>query len=166
MRPALNAHPEWGYLAPPPGLLRSLRIAVVGAAIGACAGAAAVVSLIDRPAADESVAARTMVQVVPAPPAPAVARAADPGAAESGAVTTTEHLGSAAILAELPQMSTDASAAAAPQGKANQKPRDSNGWRTAQRGSQIARGPLPLMPSARMRATIGANWSGDQRDAY
>ncbi len=63
MRFADNFNPEWGYLAPAPGFMRTARVALVAAAIGATSGAAVVVALIDQPAAEEtSVAARTLVQ--------------------------------------------------------------------------------------------------------
>ncbi len=64
MRHAGNFNPEWGYLAPVPSFMRTARIVVVAAAIGATAGAAVVFSLVDRPAAEESVAARTLAQSV------------------------------------------------------------------------------------------------------
>jgi hypothetical protein len=60
MRRAGNFNPEWGYLAPVPGFLRTARIVVVATAVGATAGAAVVFSLVDRPVAEESVAARTL----------------------------------------------------------------------------------------------------------
>jgi hypothetical protein len=59
MRFAGNFNPEWGYLAPAPSFIRTVRIAMVAAAVGATAGAAVVFSLVDRPTAEESVAART-----------------------------------------------------------------------------------------------------------
>ncbi len=62
MRRAANFNPEWGYLAPAPTLMRSARLVLVATAIGASAGAAVVFSLIDRPVAEQSVAARTLVQ--------------------------------------------------------------------------------------------------------
>lgn len=65
MRSAGNFNPEWGYLAPAPSFMRSVRIAAVAAAVGASAGAAVVFSLLDRPAAVESVAARTLAQSGP-----------------------------------------------------------------------------------------------------
>lgn len=119
MRPAGYFNPEWGYLAPAPGFVRILRIVVVAAAVGATAGAATVFSLIEHPAADESVAARTMAVESPAAPAalptlaalqvpqplqPAVsaqerARAAS---AESGTTTTVARPASGAALAESP----------------------------------------------------------------
>jgi hypothetical protein len=61
MRIAENFNPEWGYLAPAPSFMRTARIVVVAATIGASAGGAVVFSLIERPLAEEpSVAARTM----------------------------------------------------------------------------------------------------------
>jgi hypothetical protein len=78
MRHAGNFNPEWGYLAPAPNFLRTTRLFVVAAAIGATASAAVVFSLMDRPAAETSVAARTLVQPVepalPARSAPLVAQ--------------------------------------------------------------------------------------------
>jgi hypothetical protein len=62
MRRSAKFNPEWGYLAPAPSFVRSARLVIVAAAIGATAGAAVVFSLVDRPAAEVSVAARTLVQ--------------------------------------------------------------------------------------------------------
>ena len=78
MRHAGNFNPEWGYIAPAPNFLRTARLFVVAAVIGATASAAVVFSLMDRPAAETSVAARTLVQPVepalPARSAPLVAQ--------------------------------------------------------------------------------------------
>lgn len=65
MRFAGNFHPEWGYLAPAPSFLRTARVALVAAAVGATAGAGVVLSLTDRPV-ETSVAARTLVRPVEA----------------------------------------------------------------------------------------------------
>jgi hypothetical protein len=68
MRSAGNFHPEWGYLAPAPGFMRTVRIALVATAIGATAGAVVVVSLVDRPgSADDnsSIAAHALVTSAP-----------------------------------------------------------------------------------------------------
>jgi hypothetical protein len=62
MRHAPSFHPEWGYLAPRPGFIRTARLVIVASAVGAAAGAAVVISLVDRPPAEGSVAARTLVQ--------------------------------------------------------------------------------------------------------
>jgi hypothetical protein len=58
---ARNVNPEWGYVAPAPSVMRMARLILVAAIIGATAGAATVFSLLDRPVAQESVAARTLV---------------------------------------------------------------------------------------------------------
>lgn len=57
-----NFNPEWGYLAPRPGFLRTARIVLLAGAIGTVGGMAVAVALVARPAADISVAARTMAQ--------------------------------------------------------------------------------------------------------
>lgn len=68
MRYAGNSHPEWGYLAPAPSFLRTARIVIVATAVGATAGAGVVFALVDRPAAESSVAARTLVRPTAAAP--------------------------------------------------------------------------------------------------
>jgi hypothetical protein len=90
MRSAGNFHPEWGYLAPAPSFMRTLRIALVATAIGATAGAVVMVSLVARPGAstaDSSIAAHALVTAVPpvhsASAAVVPAQAAVPPAAAS-----------------------------------------------------------------------------------
>jgi hypothetical protein len=61
MRYDRNFNPEWGYVAPAPSVMRTARLIAVAAIIGATAGASTVFSLLDRPVAEESVAARTLV---------------------------------------------------------------------------------------------------------
>lgn len=81
MRSAGNFHPEWGYLAPAPSLMRTARIALVATAIGATAGAVVVVSLVDRPGSNDdntSIAAHALVTgapIITAPVSPAAAAA-------------------------------------------------------------------------------------------
>jgi hypothetical protein len=58
-----NFNPEWGYLAPRPGMIRSFRMALLAGAIGTVAGMAVAVAFIAHPAVDLSVAARTMAQL-------------------------------------------------------------------------------------------------------
>jgi hypothetical protein len=58
-----NFNPEWGYLAPRPGFIRSFRMALFAGAIGTVAGMAVAVAFVARPAVDLSVAARTMAQL-------------------------------------------------------------------------------------------------------
>jgi hypothetical protein len=66
MRHVGNFNPEWGYLAPAPSLLRTARVLLVATAIGAITSAAVIFSLIDRPAAETTIAARTLVLSAPA----------------------------------------------------------------------------------------------------
>jgi hypothetical protein len=58
---ARNVNPEWGYIAPAPSVMRTARLIAIATIIGATGGAAAVFSLLDRPLAEETVAARTLV---------------------------------------------------------------------------------------------------------
>ena len=110
MRQAGNFNPEWGYLAPAPNFMRTLRIVVVSAAVGSTGGAAVVFSLIDRPAAEASVAARTMAADAPSASvavqapvlAPVAAQAVHPLASEAGVATTMERPAGGAALAESP----------------------------------------------------------------
>jgi hypothetical protein len=77
MRSAGNFHPEWGYLAPAPSFMRSVRTALVATAIGAIAGAVVVVSLVSHPGANDnnsSIAAHALVTTnAPVVAAPTVA---------------------------------------------------------------------------------------------
>ena len=68
MRYDRNFHPEWGYVAAAPSVMRTVRLIAVAAIIGATASAATVFSLLDRPVAEESVAARTLVTPDPGRP--------------------------------------------------------------------------------------------------
>ncbi|MDE1973864.1 MAG: hypothetical protein KGI48_11840 [Hyphomicrobiales bacterium] len=110
MRRSANFNPEWGYLAPAPNFMRTLRIVVVAAAVGATGGAAVVFSLIDRETPEVSVAARTLATDAPlaaaavsAPALPPVtAQAMRPVASELGVVSTSERPAGAASLAESP----------------------------------------------------------------
>jgi hypothetical protein len=89
MRSAGNFSPEWGYLAPAPNFMRTARIVVVATAIGAIAGAGVVLSLVDRPAADNdqaSVSAHAIVSSVET--APATAAASNATAAAPVNITT------------------------------------------------------------------------------
>jgi hypothetical protein len=82
MRSAGNFHPEWGYLAPAPSFMRTARIVLVATAIGATAGAAVIISLVQRPAADAanmSIAAHALVTSVTAVDEPPVAFAPTDG---------------------------------------------------------------------------------------
>jgi hypothetical protein len=78
MRSAGNFHPQWGYLAPAPSFLRGVRVVLVATAVGATAGAAVVVSLLERPGADadNSIAAHALVTSPPVAAAPPVSTSA------------------------------------------------------------------------------------------
>jgi hypothetical protein len=104
MRHAGNFNPEWGYLAPAPNLVRTTRLFVVAAAIGATASAAVVFSLMDRTAAETSVAARTLVQPVEPPARGAPLMAQLQTQSEQASVSQTQR--------------ADASSAMRPQGAA------------------------------------------------
>jgi hypothetical protein len=68
MRSAGNFHPDWGYLAPAPSFMRTARVVLVATAIGATAGAAVMISLVQHPAtdaADAPIAAHALVTSVP-----------------------------------------------------------------------------------------------------
>jgi hypothetical protein len=75
MRSAGNFSPEWGYLAPAPSFMRTARVVLVATAVGATAGAAVVLSLVDRPATEgeaTAVAAHAIVTSVQAATVPAM----------------------------------------------------------------------------------------------
>jgi hypothetical protein len=75
MRSAGNFSPEWGYLAPVPSFMRTVRVVLVATAVGATAGAAVVLSLVERPAAQgdkTAVAAHPIVTSAQAAPATAM----------------------------------------------------------------------------------------------
>jgi hypothetical protein len=90
MRHTGNFNPEWGYVAPAPNFLRTVRVLAV---IGAMASAAVVFSLTDQPVAETSVAARTLVQPVePAPPTRSAPLVAQPQTqSEQTSVSQTER---------------------------------------------------------------------------
>jgi len=187
MRRAANFNPEWGYLAPAPSFMRTMRIVVVATAVGATAGAAVVFSLVDRPAAEESVAARTLaVEPAAALAAPAVAelparaerqlqsaalsqpppppaRPGAPAAAESGAASTIARSAGVAVLAESPPVTDPppARAGMVPNGTPLQTlaiRKPQLGWRSAAPPSPPAvRGPLALLRSPAARGATGVN---------
>jgi hypothetical protein len=172
MRFAGNFNPEWGYLAPAPSFIRTVRIAVVAAAVGASAGAAVVFSLADHPAAEQSVAARTLAR--PADFAPARTRSQAvrlqvPTAApvqaqsESGASSTIQRPASIAALAEVPA-ATDAAppqaVAPTPAAALLQKKRAKRHHSAPRREEAYGdvKGPLALLRSFSARATNGSSW--------
>lgn len=93
MRSAGNFNPEWGYLAPAPSFMRTARAVLVATAIGATAGAAVVISLIDRPADDagkaRSITAHAIVTGVQAATAPTTPPAAAAAASVAAPISLT-----------------------------------------------------------------------------
>jgi len=186
MRFVGNFNPEWGYLAPAPSFIRTVRIAVVAAAVGATAGAAVVFSLVDRPTAEESVAARTLarpldsaasrtaslqvsgpaVQGQAKPDAaaqgqsvllsPANAAAVSPAASETGASSTIQLPASIAALAEPPAV-TDIPAPSAPSLQKKRVKRHHSAPRREEANGDV-KGPLALLRSFSARATTGSSW--------
>ncbi len=190
MRSVGNFNPEWGYLAPAPSFIRTVRIVVVAAAVGATAGATAgaavVFSLVDRPTAEESVAARTLarpldsaasrtaslqvsgpaVQGQAKPDAaaqgqsvllsPANAAAVSPAASETGASSTIQLPASIAALAEPPAV-TDIPAPSAPSLQKKRVKRHHSAPRREEANGDV-KGPLALLRSFSARATTGSSW--------
>jgi hypothetical protein len=72
MRSAGNFHPQWGYFAPAPSFVRTVRITLIATAVGAVAGAAVTISLVDRPAADRSTMVEPSVAAVSSTSTPPV----------------------------------------------------------------------------------------------
>ncbi len=120
MRPAGNFNPEWGYLAPVPGFMRTLRIALVAGTVGASAGAAVVFSLVDRPAAEESVASRTLVRATPAASIP-VAVAPAPSASDAPAAPVSISAPLALANASNPSPAVNQSPAVNPSAAADER---------------------------------------------
>ena len=119
MRSAGNFHPEWGYLAPAPSFMRTARIVLVATAIGATAGAAVIISLVQRPAADAadtSIAAHALVTSVSVVDEPPVASAPtnEPVLAQSAAAATASPAPAAIALASNGAAATKANSISPP----------------------------------------------------
>ena len=69
MRSQWDLHPEWGYLAPSPGFIRTARAVGLATVVGAIVGGS-VIAWISHSATETSVAARTLVNA-PVEPRPA-----------------------------------------------------------------------------------------------
>jgi hypothetical protein len=100
MRSAGNFNSEWGYLAPVPSFMRTVRVVLVATAIGATAGAAVVLSLIDRPATAEhdrtaSITAHAIVTSAQAAPAAAAPTPSSGTAALAAPVGVTSAVAAA-----------------------------------------------------------------------
>ena len=124
MRSAGNFNSEWGYLAPAPSFMRTVRVVLVATAIGATAGAAVVLSLIDRPTTAEhdrtaSITAHAIVtsaQAAPAAAAPAPSSRPAALAAPVGVTTAVPATDAATAQAQShgARCAASASAAVAP----------------------------------------------------
>jgi hypothetical protein len=119
MRSAGNFSPEWGYLAPAPSMLRTVRVVLVATAVGATAGAGVVLSLVDRPTGDAdrvAVAAHAIVtsaQAAPAMESPRVSAA--PIAAPAAATTASNPAAPAKATAAVAALQVQAPQVQAPQ---------------------------------------------------
>ena len=97
MRSAGNFNSEWGYLAPAPSFMRTARVVLVATAIGATAGAAVVLSLIDRPTArHDKTASITAHAIVTSVQAAAATTAAPASSASAAPVSVTAAVSPAA----------------------------------------------------------------------
>jgi hypothetical protein len=105
-----NFSPEWGYLAPAPRFLRTVRLVVVASAIAASASAGVVFALVREPIAEASVAVRTLVPPPETPAAPPASRLADwridhaamPATAHTAGATWRESAPAVAAVENLP----------------------------------------------------------------
>lgn len=97
MRSAGNSHPQWGYLAPEPSFMHTVRIALVATVIGAIGGAAVVVSLVqpgsnanNTPITAHALLAGVPLATTPAAPSKAVTSTpgpVDPSPAQANALS-------------------------------------------------------------------------------
>lgn len=145
MRSAGNFSPEWGYLAPAPSFLRTARVVLVATAVGATAGAAVVLSLVDRPAAEANktqIAAHAIVTNVHAAPAAAVAPIAPAPAP-------------VAAIAEPGNVTTPAEAKAPPEVKADAKPQISEPVQAVQ--DRRAEAPAQPQPPVTAQPVVNAS---------
>jgi hypothetical protein len=105
MRSAGNFSPEWGYLAPAPSFMRTARIVLVATAVGATAGAAVVLSLVDHPATDgnqTSITAHAIVTSVQVTSVQAATPATMPLASAAPAVVVAPISVPPAVQAQIP----------------------------------------------------------------
>ena len=119
MRYNPSFHPEWGYLAPAPSFIRTVRMVFIATAVGAAVGAGVGFSWIGH-GAESSVAARTLVRPMKAAPTPANTLAQVPN--EPRASPTTGAKEGIAALSEVPAATDEPATAvtAAPATTTNQ----------------------------------------------
>jgi hypothetical protein len=110
MRSTGNFHPEWGYFAPSPIFIRTARIVLIAVTVGGIGGASVVLSMLERPAGETSVAARTLprpgevvsVPVGSPPAAQEKAQAATPDRPTTTASTDTSRAGASVLSTQSP----------------------------------------------------------------
>lgn len=156
MRSAGNFHPEWGYLAPAPSFVRTLRVVLVATAIGATAGAAVVVSLLARPAsgsADSSIAAHALVTGAPAANSDSAAVAAPQAAQASPAAAQALPAAAPAKVAALPAQPVAANPPQA--GGSGESAATSGNPNNAAPAPQIANGSQPAGAAPTQAGPIG-----------
>jgi hypothetical protein len=100
MRSSGGVHPEWGYLAPAPNVMRTVRVVAVATAIGATASAGVVLALVGRPAASAAVNTGKTVVVVRSLVQPA--QTVGPPPLASAAVTAPAATAPTAVSAATP----------------------------------------------------------------
>lgn len=155
MRFAGNFHPEWGYLAPAPSLMRTARIVVVATAIGATAGAGVVLTLVERPVPTAVVDAGKTLVVVRSLVQPAEAAAPPAATAPSSLATAAPPMLAA------PQPTVTASAPASVQPIVTAPPSvQASAQPIVPPNPPPSRAPLPV-PAASVNAKIAAPTASD-----
>ena len=148
MRSSGNFSPEWGYLAPAPSMLRTLRVVLVATAVGATAGAGVVLSLVDRSTGNVdkvAVAAHAIVtsaQAASAQESPAVNTVTAPLAAAAPAVAQTRSESKPNVAVAVPAQSA---ALPSPQVQTPQV-----------QASQVQAAPAMLQPDQAAQPATGA----------
>lgn len=145
MRSAGNFHPDWGYLAPAPSFMRTARTVLVATAIGATAGAAVMISLVQHPATDAAngpIAAHALVTTVPV-----VAEAPVPVDETAVAQTPTPAQPAAASQA-VPQMQAAAPVGASKSNAITPPPSRAPGNVATLAGSSVPAGAAPVEAEA------------------
>jgi hypothetical protein len=169
MRSAGNFSPEWGYLAPAPSMLRTVRVVLVATAIGATAGAGVVLSLVDHSTSDVdgvAVAARAIVtsaQAAPAMESPKVSAApiATPASAEAK-IKPVASLATATAAANTAAPAKVTPVVTAPQVQAppTQAPQIQAAVTQPDNAAQPNNAPAPIAPQAASTQAATANDAG------
>jgi len=161
MRSAGNFHPEWGYLAPAPSFMRTVRIALVATAIGAVAGAVVVVSLVERPGSndDSAIAAHALLTRAPVIATPTVVSNANVPAVARPAPSSAPQRSQSSVAAAAPSVPT---ATAPPQAVVAAQPSPVASDATPDKADSISP-PLPLAAPTDSAIASTAPVAGDTR---